>query len=292
MTANFESNETGSDCYDAYMITTTVSPRMKPFLKWAGGKTQLLPELLRRVPGEFSRYIEPFVGGGALFFALGHRDAVLCDANPELINCYEVVRDSVDDLMSLLTDHVNEADYFYQLRASNLDDMSAIERASRFIFLNRTCFNGLYRVNARGQFNTPFGRYTNPRICDETALRSASEALVDARLVLGDYRVALAEATVGDFVYLDPPYVPVSKHADFKRYTKDQFREADQLELAVEFRRLADLGCHVMLSNSWHPLVEELYAGYTIDIVEARRLVNCDASKRGPVQEAIVRNYE
>lgn len=265
--------------------------RSRPFLKWAGGKSQLLPELLPRVPAQVGTYYEPFLGGGALFFALGHGSSVLSDSNEELINCYTIVRDCIDELIGLLSAHLNDADYYYEMRSTQPSDLTPIERASRFIFLNRTCFNGLYRVNARGEFNTPFGRYKNPKICDEVMLRSASEALGSVALVPGGYTEALSLAEAGDFVYLDPPYVPVSKNADFKRYTKEQFREDDQRRLAEEFRRLSRLGCNVMLSNSWHPLVEELYAGYKIEVVEARRLVNCDASKRGPVKEAIVRNY-
>ncbi len=271
------------------ILAKTQTPR--PFLKWAGGKTQLLSELLPRTPEEFGVYFEPFVGGGALFFSLQPDRAVLADANAELINCYQVVQTSVEDLIEDLMLHENDEAYYYALRAADPSALSPVSRASRFIYLNRTCFNGLYRVNSQGQFNTPFGRYRNPRICDPVTLRAASEALQNTALVVGDYGGALQEARKGDFVYLDPPYVPVSKYSDFKRYTREQFRESDQRELAQEFRRLTEIGCHVMLSNSWHPLVKELYEGFQIDLVEARRLVNCDASKRGPVAEAIVRNY-
>ena len=273
-------------------MTTNVRHAVtRPFLKWAGGKTQLLPELLARMPANLGTYHEPFVGGGALFFATGESRAVLADANEELVNCYEVVRDRVDDLIAALGCHVNEPEYFYEVRATDVRSMTSIQRASRFIYLNRTCFNGLYRVNAKDEFNTPFGRYKNPRICDESVLRAASEALQGVTLVAAGYLESLRNAGEGDFVYLDPPYVPISKNADFKRYTREQFRDSDQRQLALEFRRLAGIGCRVMLSNSWHPMIENLYEGFTIEMVEARRLVNCDASKRGPIAEAIVRNY-
>jgi len=270
---------------------TATTRRTRPFLKWAGGKTQLLSELASRLPARFGRYYEPFAGGAALFFAVQPDEAVISDSNAELINCYQVVRDDVEALIDHLKTHVNEEDYFYELRGTQPSMLGALERASRMIYLNRTCFNGLYRVNAKGVFNTPYGRYKNPSICDEGLLREASAALESAELVASDYHQALVTATRGDFVYLDPPYIPVSESADFKRYTKSQFREDDHRRLAQEYRRLGDAGCKVLLSNSWHPLVEELYSAYTIEQVSARRIVNCDASKRGPVPEAIIRNY-
>jgi len=242
-------------------------------------------------PEVFRHYYEPFLGSGALFFRLMPPRAVLNDLNEELVNAYINVRDNVGELIGRLSAHRNEAEYYYRIRALDPATMSAVDRASRLIFLNRTCYNGLYRVNRQNQFNTPFGRYANPTICDEDGLRCASAALSDVELLAGDYRVALASAGADDFVYLDPPYIPVSQYSDFKRYTKEQFYEADHVELSRVFRDLDRRGARVMLSNSYHPLVLDLYDGYRIDEVAARRLINKDASKRHPVPELIVRNY-
>ncbi len=256
-------------------------PRPKPVLKWAGGKQQLLPQLLQRVPQTYGRYIEPFLGGGALFFALAPDDAVVADANPELINLYHCLAWDPEAVVAAMAQHSHDEAHFYAVRAQALEGLSAIEAAARTLYLNRTCFNGLYRVNREGAFNVPFGRYVNPKLCDAEALRAAGEALARAEVLCADYRDVLAEhARPGDFVYLDPPYLPAGGYADFKRYTKAQFREADHRALAEEVRRLAALGCHVVLSNAKHPLVWELYGDYSIEVVAARRNISSRAATR------------
>ena len=253
----------------------------KPVLKWAGGKTQLLRVLERYVPDSYRSYIEPFFGGGALFFALAPKPAVVADSNPELINVYRTLVDDVESVITRLRDFENTEEMFYEVRALSYEALDPIAAAARTIYLNRTCFNGLYRVNRSGQFNTPFGRYKNPKICDSTKLRAAARVLAGARIVQDDFRELLAsEARPGDFIYLDPPYVPVSKYADFKRYTKEQFCEQDHIELAKEARRLRELGCHVLLTNSNHSLVHDLYADFRIEVVDTRRNVNSVGGKR------------
>lgn len=253
----------------------------RPILKWAGGKTQLLSELRTKVPNRFERYIEPFFGGGALFFALEPVSAIIADVNPELINLYRAVANNVDDVVEELKVHQNDEAHFYSVRKIDWRELSTAAAAARTIFLNKTCFNGLYRVNRRGEFNVPFGRYANPRLIDEEALRAASSALQRATIVEGDYKAVLSEhARQGDLVFLDPPYLPVSEYSDFKRYTKEQFYEEDHRELAEEVRRLQDLGAHVILTNSNHPLVHELFAGLEIEVIQTKRHVSSDAAKR------------
>jgi len=237
--------------------------------------------LLPQVPKQYNRYIEPFFGGGALFFALTPKDAIIADSNPELINLYRVVANNVEELISILTDMKNDETTYYEIRGLDSTLLSPVETAARTIYLNRTCYNGLYRVNRKGQFNVPYGKYKNPKICDEENLRAASIALQGVLIVEGDYKDVLKEhARPGDFVFLDPPYLPVGKYADFKRYTKEQFYEEDHIELAQEVHRLHELGCHVILTNSNHPLVHELYEKYTISVHKTRRNINSDASKR------------
>ena len=205
----------------------------KPILKWAGGKTQMLRYLLPKVPASYGRYIEPFIGGGAMFFALNPNDAVIADSNPELINMYKQVADHVDEVIFYLQQYKNTQEMFYNVRALEWLDLPAAEAAARTIYLNKTCFNGLYRVNKKGQFNVPFGKYKAPNFCDVEALYAASGALQNANIVCGDYLSVLKEyARPGDFIFLDPPYLPISEYADFKRYTKEQFYKEDHIELA------------------------------------------------------------
>lgn len=250
-------------------------------LKWAGGKTQLLDELLAKTPKKFGRYIEPFFGGGALFFALKPVGAVIADSNPELVNLYRAVADDVEDIIERLARYQNTEEAFYATRGLDWTGLSPTEAAARTIFLNRTCFNGLYRVNRKGQFNVPFGRYKNPRILDEEALRAASMLLQETTIIHGDYKDVLKKhALPGDFVFLDPPYLPISAYADFKRYTKEQFYEEDHVELANEVKRLHDLGCHVVLTNSNHPLVHELYSRFEREVVKTRRYISCNGKGR------------
>ncbi len=253
----------------------------KPILKWAGGKTQMLNDLLPKVPSSYGRYIEPFLGGGAMFFALQPENAIIADSNPELINVYRQVSDHVDDVIRYLEQYENTKETFYAVRSQKWETLPAAEAAARTIFLNKTCFNGLYRVNKKGEFNVPYGKYANPNICDRDTLYAASAVLKKAEILCGDYFLVLEHyAKEGDFVFLDPPYLPVSEYSDFKRYTKEQFYEEDHVELAKIIMRLHERGCHVILTNSNHPLVHELYASFTIDIVHTKRYISCRGNSR------------
>ena len=253
----------------------------RPLLKWAGGKTQLLPQLLPKVPKKFGRYIEPFFGGGALFFALQPQTAIIADSNPELVNLYRTVAENVESVIAELKWHKNTEEHFYDVRTWNWTELSSPEAAARTIFLNKTCFNGLYRVNRKGQFNVPFGRYKNPAILDIENLRLVATLLKGTTILEGDYKDVLREyAQPGDFVFLDPPYLPVSQYADFKRYTKEQFYEEDHLELSKEVQRLHELGCNVLLTNSNHPLVHEQYSLFLIDVLQTKRHISCNGSSR------------
>lgn len=253
----------------------------KPVLKWAGGKMQIVRQLMERSPKSFNKYIEPFFGGGALFFHLNPAKAVIADSNPELTNLYRCLATNPQKLIDLLTTFRNEEDLFYSTRALEFDSLDPYHAAARTLYLNRTCFNGLYRVNKKGQFNVPFGRYVNPKIGDPAVLFAASEALQRATIYNDDYKAVLKEyAEPGDFVFLDPPYLPISKYSDFKRYTKEQFYEEDHKELAEEVNRLHELGCYVLLSNSNHPLVHELYGSYKIEILQTKRNINSKAGGR------------
>jgi DNA adenine methylase len=265
--------------YDARSKQAVLAP--KPVLKWAGGKQQMIEALLRAVPSHYTRYIEPFFGGGALFFALRPKEAIIADANPELINLYRVIAADVEALIELLGAMRNDEETFYASRATDPEALSPLEQAARTIYLNRTCFNGLYRVNHKGEFNVPYGRYKTITICDAPNLRAVSRALQGVEIVDGDYKDVLHRyAQPGDLIYLDPPYLPISVYSDFKRYTKEQFYEEDHRALAAEVHRLHALGCFVLLTNSNHPLVHELYASYQIEVHQTRRNINKDASKR------------
>ncbi|UQZ88909.1 DNA adenine methylase [Deltaproteobacteria bacterium Smac51] len=253
----------------------------RPLLKWAGGKTQMLDDILPKIPDGYGQYIEPFFGGGAVFFALRPGRSIIADSNPELVNLYKQVAGNVEAVIGHLRAYKNTEKMFYEVRAQDWQELSAAEAAARTIFLNKTCFNGLYRVNKKGQFNVPFGRYKAPKICDVDSLYSASALLKTAGIICGDYLMVLKEyAGPGDLVFLDPPYLPISEYSDFKRYTKEQFYEEDHVELAGEVRRLHELGCHIILTNSHHPLVYDLYEGFSIDVIQTRRYISCDAGKR------------
>lgn len=257
------------------------SVQAKPILKWAGGKTQMLGELLPKVPTDYGRYIEPFIGGGAMFFALNPNDAVIADSNPELINMYQQVANNVNEVIACLKKYENTQEMFYNVRSLDWNALPKVEGAARTIYLNKTCFNGLYRVNKKGQFNVPYGKYKSSNFCDIEALRAASEVLQRAQIICGDYISVLKRyARSGDFIFLDPPYLPVSAYADFKRYTKEQFYEEDHVELANEVVRLQELGCHVILTNSNHPLVRELYEPFKIEVIQTKRYISCSGNNR------------
>ncbi len=256
-------------------------PPSKPFLKWAGGKSQLLDELNRVRPKAFNRYIEPFIGGAALFFDINPEQGVIGDLNPELINVYTVVRDQVEALIVKLSSLKNTEEDFYEIRARRFEDLDEVTAGARTIFLNRTCFNGLYRVNKSGHFNSPYGKNPKAKFVRADTLRSASKALQGTEIILGDYKKVLKEnARAGDFVFLDPPYLPISEYSDFKRYTKERFDDEDHAELAEEVRRLQKLGCHVVLTNSNHPLITELYEGMEIAVHSTRRNISSKAGTR------------
>jgi DNA adenine methylase len=265
--------------------------RAVPFVKWAGGKRRLVNVILGAAPARFERYLEPFVGGGSVALALGHSVMLLNDANDELINAYGVVRDALPGLLDRLDVYqASHSDaHFYAVRALDPLALSPVERAARFIYLNKTCFNGLWRVNRFGAFNTPLGRYERPVLYDRGRIVATSAVLRGARLYTGDYHAFLvAHARAGDFIYLDPPYVPASPSADFKRYTREQFREADQVALASLYDELVARGAYPVLSNADTPLARHLYRHYRIQSIEAARVINHQGTGRGPVEELLV----
>ena len=269
-----------------------------PFLKWVGGKRQLMNEIEPLLPSRISTYYEPFVGGGAVFLHRQPGKAVINDYNSELINVYKTIRDDVDALIEDLAIHENESEYFYSIRAldrqEGFDKLTAVERASRIIYLNKTCFNGLYRVNSSGEFNTPFGRYKNPNIINETVLHAVSNYLQrnDIKLLSGDFEDALRGARKGSFVYLDPPYDPVSKSSNFTGYIQGGFGNDEQIRLRDTCIKLHEKGINFLLSNSATPFIKELYKDFNIIEVGASRYINSVGSKRGEVTEVLVRNYE
>ena len=263
-----------------------------------GGKRQLLSELVRAVDaaGGFRRYHEPFLGGGALFFALARMDLLrrpsyLSDGNPNLIDTYLAIRDHVDTVIDLLGKHNERHNerYFYAVRSKVPEGL--VERAARIIYLNKTCFNGLYRENRRGQFNAPFGRYTNPRICDEKNLRAVAAALKSVHLVAEEFEVVARYARKGDLVYFDPPYLPISGTADFTSYSREKFGLEEHRRLAEMSLYLAHRGIHVIVSNSSSKRTYELYGDFFVYEVFANRLVNSKAKLRGKIPEALVTSF-
>ncbi len=269
----------------------------RPFLKWAGGKTRLLPVLLAYVPAWFATYHEPFLGGGALFFALYRlqriRTAVLSDINAELMDTYRAVRDQVEAVIRYLETYPHRQDFYYALRARDPWQLPLAERAARMIYLNKTGYNGLYRVNKRGQFNVPFGRYKRPNYRDFANLRAVSRALQGVTLATRSFEAVLEAVQPGDFVYLDPPYVPVSPTARFTQYHAGGFGQAEHQRLAEVFRALTARGVYAMLSNSDTPWVRDLYAdAATVLSVQAPRFINSKGHKRGPQPELLILNYD
>jgi DNA adenine methylase len=280
-------------------LANTTTPG--PFLKWAGGKTQLLGEFktLYPRPDGIKRYFEPFLGGGSVFFhvsaSLEPAKAFLSDGNAELINAYKAIRSDVELVIEALGRHkqAHSKKHFYSTRKKQPSELpTSAERAARLIYLNKTCFNGLYRVNSQGLFNVPFGKYDHPTIFDPEALRRASKALRNASLRTAHFRRIQDKAQSGDFVYFDPPYHPVSQTAYFTSYTDKPFGKTEQEELAAIFRNLSDKGCKVMLSNSDTDFVHALYSGFIIKKVFARRNINMRGGGRGLISEVVVLNYE
>jgi DNA adenine methylase len=299
----------------------------KPFLKWAGGKSQLLNELCERLPpniidGVISSYVEPFVGGGAMFFHLKSRytikQAALYDINPELIMTYKVVKKDPDALIDILKGLEHEysniattegqSDFFYNIRSAYNSKMSAlggsykndwVERAAQIIFLNKTCFNGLFRQNSKGEFNVPFGKYKNPTICDDTNIVRVSRALKGVKLFCKDFEKSEQQIGEGTFVYLDPPYRPLNVTSSFTGYAKEGFDDSDQERLSRFFRKMSERDAYLMLSNSdprnenqGDRFFDKLYKGFKISRVEASRMINCNAEKRGKISELIITSYK
>ncbi|MDH5721030.1 MAG: DNA adenine methylase [Spirochaetia bacterium] len=265
--------------------------KARPFLKWAGGKRQLLSEIINSLPEDFNYYFEPFLGGGAVFFALGAKKNILADSNEDLINVYKVVQNNVENLIHELKKHKNEKEYYYEIRDLKPGDLSYIERASRFIFLNKTCYNGLYRVNSRGIFNVPFGSYKNPQICDNENLRASAVKLQNVEILCAQYDETVRAAKKNDFVYFDPPYEPVSASSNFVQYEKNGFTRKDQIRLHETFSMLTKNGVKCMLSNSSAPFIKKLYKEYNIKKVQAARFINSAAEKRGKIEELLITNY-
>ncbi|MGH7271069.1 MAG: DNA adenine methylase [Polyangiaceae bacterium] len=263
----------------------------RPFLKWAGGKGQLLDQIRPLLPESFARYFEPFVGGAALFFALKPARAALADVNAELVHCYRAIQKDVEAVVRALRRHRYDRDHYYRVRAVEPASLDPARRAARTIFLNKAGFNGLYRVNQSGTFNVPFGRYEDPTLCDAVNLRACALALQGAEIRVRDFEEVTSAARAGDFVYFDPPYVPLSKTAAFTSYSALGFGAGDQERLAKTFRALAQRGVQVMLSNSDTPAVRDLYRGFRIDEVLAARSINSRGAGRGKVGEVIVRSF-
>lgn len=271
-------------------LVRSIFPR--PFLKWAGGKGQLISQYQPYFPTHYSTYYEPFLGGGAIFFHLQPCHSLLMDINPELVNVFCCVRDRVDALVELLVQHRERhcAEHYYQVRAQL--EGTELERAARLIYLNKTCFNGLYRENSKGQFNVPIGKYKNPAICDPTLLYAASEALRSTQIELQPFEAVLEYArSTSDFVYFDPPYYPISQTSRFTSYNRYSFSQADQIRLRNAFVELANRGVQVMLSNSDCPFIRELYQGFNIHTILATRAINSNIERRGKITELLITCY-
>jgi len=283
------------------MITQVQSPVLpRPFIKWAGGKSQLISQYVSYFPKQYQNYYEPFVGGGAIFFHLQPQQSLLIDINLELVNVYRCVRDRVEDLIDRLEQHHQQhcADHYYQVRAQLApnDDWfyqgNNVDRAARLIYLNKTCFNGLYRENSKGHFNVPIGSYKKPAIYDPEILRADSIALQSASIEPGSFDQVLQFAqSSDDFVYFDPPYYPLSPTSNFTAYNRYSFSEAQQIQLRDVVRELSDRGVKVMLSNSDCPFIQELYKEFNIYQIYATRNINCNAEKRGKITEVLVTSY-
>ncbi|HHV35610.1 MAG TPA: DNA adenine methylase [Syntrophomonadaceae bacterium] len=270
-----------------------------PVVKWVGGKRQIIDEITKYVPETFSTYYEPFLGGGAVLFELQPKKAVVNDINKELMNIYEVIKDNVEDLIDDLKRHKNDKDYFYKIRELDRDRerysiLTSVQKASRIIYLNKTCFNGLFRVNKSGEFNAPFGNYKNPNIVNETTLRAVSAYFNKAKIRFScqDFEDALKWSRKGAFVYLDPPYDPVSETASFTGYDKGGFDRDEQIRLKKTCDKLDKKGVKFLLSNSATDFIMDLYQGYKIEVIQAKRAINSKADRRGNVDEVLVMNFE
>ena len=274
-------------------IITTQQP-LRPFLKWAGGKQRLIDQYQEYFPDfdDINRYYEPFIGSGAIFFHYQPETAVLADRNETLMEVYRAVQQDVEAVIKALRVHYNDSDYFYEVRAQDVTQLTMAQRAARIIFLNKTCYNALFRENSKGKFNVPFGRYKSPKICNEKRLRRASAALENVTLMAADFEDVVETAVAGDFLYFDPPYAPLSATSSFTQYDKHGFALADQIRLSETVAKLTKRGCKVMLSNSSAPIIYDLYErDYQLVEMQARRNINSKGSQRGPVKELLILNY-
>jgi DNA adenine methylase len=269
-----------------------------PVVKWVGGKRQIINEIMKYVPESYTTYYEPFLGGGALLFKLQPQKAVVNDINHELINLYEVIKDNVEELIKDLKTHKNEKEYFYKIREldrkkDEYSKLTSVQRASRIIYLNKTCYNGLFRVNKAGEFNTPFGNYKKPNIVNETTLKAVSDYFNQAKIRFCslDFTVVLKGARKGAFVYFDPPYDPVSDTASFTGYDRSGFDRSEQIRLKETCDKLDQKGVKFLLSNSATDFIKDLYKEYRIEIIQAKRPINSKADKRGEIDEVLVMNF-
>lgn len=271
---------------------------LSPMLKWVGGKRQLLLDIIPMIDDKCSTYVEPFIGGGAVLFSMQPKKATINDYNQELINVYKMVRDNLDELLDELKVHEknNSSDYYYEIRAldreENFKKMSDVKKAARIIYLNKTCYNGLYRVNSSGQFNSPYGRYKNPNIVNEAVLKAISKYFNsnEIEILNGEYRDALKNLDKNSFVYLDPPYMPISSSSSFTGYTEGRFGYANQVELKEECDKLTRQGIRFLQSNSDCEVIRELYKDYKMKTVKAKRSINSVAKKRGEINEVLIYN--
>ncbi len=269
--------------------------KVHSIVKWAGGKRQLISTIKENMPENFNRYFEPFIGGGAVFFEIQPENAYISDTNEELINLYNIVKNNPLELIVDLRKHKNTKEYFLKIRNADRDasyrDWSNVQKASRFIYLNKTCYNGLYRVNSNGQFNVPFGNYSNPKIVDEEKILNCSKILKNKEIRCGNFTEILKYVKKGDFVYFDPPYLPLNKTSNFTSYTKEGFNIDMQFKLKTVCDEIDKKSAKFLLSNSDTEVINELYASYNIKKVFASRAINSNANGRGKITEVLVRNY-
>jgi len=271
--------------------------KIPTLVKWAGGKRQLIPQFKKFFPKKIKRYIEPFIGGGAVAFYIiknyKPKEVIISDINEELMNAYKVIKNNPEKLIKLLKRYKKKhnKEEYYKIRAKDPKILPPLTRASRFIYLNKTCFNGLYRVNSRGEFNVPIGSYKNPGILLADDLREISQLLKKVKLKALSFEDILKLAKKGDFVYFDPPYYPIKKGKSFTTYTKGNFLEKEQKQLLEVFKKLDKKGCKIMLSNSDTKFIKNLYKEHNLNFVKARRMINCNGKDRGKIKEIVVRNY-